>query len=316
MKIKKIKTIIYGYSEERLIKNILYHSKEPILLKIPQFTDTFSLEYFERFNTIQTTYCTYLNNKLINFRTGNFAEVISQIKNNEPHRIFAEMFSSNITSEIEKHVPLWQIIPFRPRYFNEKIKMTFYFGGANTNTPLHYDREHTCNLHLCLSGKKRLLLFTKEQNKYLYKLPFFGDSLIDFSEPDDLLLKQYPKLAQAEGYEVILERGDMLFLPRNCWHYTEYLEPSSSATYVFYPNKFFQFLGHFTGHFFLGFKEESGFRLYKWPVFQRFDYMYASSDGKLKYLYTLIEKISYLFLLPIVSILHIIAFKIKPRRPF
>lgn len=99
---------------------------------------------------------------------------------------------------------------------------------------MHYDREHCSNLHVCLSGKKRFLLFTQDQSEALYKLPFVSDTLIDFSSPLEEINKQYPRTKQAEGYKVTLEKGDMLFMPRNCWHYTEYLEPSSSACYIFF----------------------------------------------------------------------------------
>ncbi|KGP62618.1 cupin [Legionella norrlandica] len=316
MKFKKIRTIIYHYGDEELLKRILYQSKEPILIKIPNFTSQFSLNYFEQLTQAKTTYCVFENKQCVGFYAGNFAEVITQIKNNNPIRIFGQIFSRERSKDIEQHIPLWQKIPLRPRYFRETKKVTYFFGGKGAVTEIHFDREQCCNLHLCLSGKKSVLLFTEEQNDKLYKLPFVGDSLIDFTQPMDVLCQQFPKLNHAEGYQVQLEKGDMLFMPRNCWHYTEYLDASAAATYVFYPQKILQFYGYFTGNFFLGYKEESGFKIYKWPFFEKFNQNYAFSSGNKKFVFKLIEAALYLIMLPTVSLLNIISHKIKPRRVF
>ncbi len=316
MKFKKIQTIDYEYGDEEQIKKILYSSKEPIVFKIKNFTDEFSLDYFEKHIKAMTAYCIFENNHAVAHQEGDFGKVLAAIKDDKPLKIFGQILYRHQSAEIEKHVPLWQKLPFRPRYFNKLIKVAYFFGAKGTNTEIHFDREHCCNLHLCLSGKKEFLLFTEDQSDNLYKLPFISDSLIDFSYPLDSLLKQFPRLNQAEGYRVALEKGDMLFLPKNCWHYTQYLEPSSAASYVFYPQKFFQIYGYFTGNFFLGFREAKGFCIYKWPVFETFSLRYAIASGKLKFLYKLIEKTSFIFLLPVVSILAIISHKLNPRRVF
>lgn len=180
---------------------------------------------------------------------------------------------------------------------------------------MHFDREHCCNLHLCLSGKKRLLLFTEDQSEYIYKLPYVGDSLIEFGYPWDDLCHQFPRLNQAEGYDVTLGPGEMLFLPKNCWHYTTYLEASAAATYVFYPKKLFQFYGYFTGYFFIGYKA-SGIKIANWLLFKKFSEHYALAEGRRKSLFKMIEAISYVFLLPIISLATKISFLLKPRRIF
>lgn len=126
MKLKEIRTIIYNYGEEEILKHILYESKEPILIKIPDFTSQFSLDYFEQLTQAKTTYCTFENKRCVDFQAGNFAEVIQQIKSNKPIRIFGQILSRERSKEIEKHVPLWQKIPFRPRYFRETKKVAYF----------------------------------------------------------------------------------------------------------------------------------------------------------------------------------------------
>ena len=316
MELKKIKEVVYEYGDEEKIISLLYHSKEPILIKIKNFTDKFSLDYFEKNIQAMTTYTTFNDNKYVDHKAGNFTQVISEIKQNKPHRIFCQILYANQSAEIEQHIPLWQKIPFRPRYFNKLTKVAYFFGGKGSNTGMHFDRELGCNLHLCLSGKKELLLFTEDQNQYLYKFPFVGDTLIDFTEPMDKLKKQYPRINQAGGYKVIIERGDMVFMPKNCWHYTKYLDAASSATYAFYPKKMLQIFGYFTGKFYLGYmrKEASGFGICNWPPLKQFSRNYALASGPKKFFYTLIERIILIFLLPIVSIITIIDHKLHPRK--
>lgn len=314
MNLKKIREVIYHYGEEDKIKALLYHSKEPLLIKIKDFTDKFSLDYFAASIKATTQYTAFEDNHAPTYHRDDFATVLSHIINNRPYRIFGHYLTRQQSAEIESHVPLWQTIPLRPRFLAEFFKVTYFFGGKGSHTAMHFDREHCCNLHLCLSGTKQLLLFTKDQSDNLYKLPFIGDTLVDFSEPINLLSQLFPRLNQAEGYDVILEKGDMLFMPRNCWHFTRYLGASSAATYVFYPHKLLHIYGFFTGCFFLGYNHHTGFALFKKPIIRKIEQHYALATGKTKLIFKCIEAISYLFLLPLVSIFYIISDKIRPRR--
>ncbi|HAU0637540.1 TPA: cupin, partial [Legionella pneumophila] len=70
------------------------------------------------------------------------------------------------------------------------------------------------------------------------------------------------------------------------------------------------------GNFFLGYKEESGFKIYRWPFFEKFSRYYALSTGVSKIVFKIIEKILFLFMLPIISLFNIISHKFNPRRVF
>ncbi|KTC91975.1 hypothetical protein [Legionella cincinnatiensis] len=154
MQIKHIRVLEYEYGYEELIKNILYNSNEPILIKIKNFTDKFSLDYFiDRFSG-ETIYSTFENNLFVNHQRSRLKTALCEIKMNKPYRIFSQIFPRNESKKIEEYVPLWQKFPLRPRFFNKDYKVGYYFGGNGAHTEMHYDREHCCNLHLCLSGKK------------------------------------------------------------------------------------------------------------------------------------------------------------------
>ena len=55
---------------------------------------------------------------------------------------------------------------------------------------------------------------------------------IEFDRPD---YKKYPALQYAEGYRVILQPGETLFIPSAYWHYMRYLTPSISMTLRAFP---------------------------------------------------------------------------------
>ena len=65
MKIKKITEINYQRGQEDRIKLLLYNAKEPILLKIKNFTDEFSLDYFEKHINAKTSYSRFEKNEIL-----------------------------------------------------------------------------------------------------------------------------------------------------------------------------------------------------------------------------------------------------------
>ena len=310
MRLKKIKTLIYNPGEEQQLQDLLFKAKEPLLIRINNFPNDFTLDYFQENHHGSTSYTVFDNFRFVENKLGDLNETLEAIKINKPYRIFGQLFSREASSVIEQYIPLWQHLPFTPRFYNASLKVAYFFGGRGSATELHFDREHCCNLHVCLSGKKQILLFTEEQNDYLYKIPYVGDALIDFAEPLKQLQHEYPRLNQATGYQVIIKAGDMVFMPRNCWHYTRYLEPSTSATYVFYTHKLWQFYGYFTGNFFIGYKwYYFPFKVYNLPLFKKFSFAYAKASGLKKLILKLIENLSYIVLLPLLSIATIVTTK-------
>ncbi|GAB4183287.1 MAG: hypothetical protein Tsb002_05340 [Wenzhouxiangellaceae bacterium] len=94
-----------------------------------------------------------------------------------------------------------------------------FFGCAGSVTPIHIDIDMSHVFHVQVYGRKRCLLFSPEQNTNLYRHPFTVRSYVDPANPD---YQRYPRLQQAEGYEVVLEAGDMLFIPSGWWHHMIY----------------------------------------------------------------------------------------------
>ncbi|MEO8819907.1 MAG: cupin-like domain-containing protein, partial [Ginsengibacter sp.] len=111
--------------------------------------------------------------------------------------------------------------------FVKKYPMLFT-GGQTSITHMHFDIDLSHILHTQFAGRKRVLLFRHEEQHKLYRKPFEVLSLADFSNysnnngtPD---YDKFPALKYAEGYDLILNPGDTLFMPAGYWHHMEYLD--------------------------------------------------------------------------------------------
>jgi hypothetical protein len=109
----------------------------------------------------------------------------------------------------------------------KKYPMLFT-GGQTSITHMHFDIDLSHILHTQFAGRKKVLLFRHEEQHKLYRKPFEVLSLADFSNynqgsgnPD---YEKFPALKYANGYELVLEHGDTLFMPAGYWHHMEYLD--------------------------------------------------------------------------------------------
>ncbi|WP_395092299.1 cupin-like domain-containing protein [Vaginella massiliensis] len=106
---------------------------------------------------------------------------------------------------------------------------TLFFGGNQAHVLMHYDVDMSDFVHIHFEGKKRILLFDQKQSQALYKVPLSVHTIetIDYDNPD---YEKYPALKNAKGFEVMMEHGDLLYIPKGWWHYNRYLEPGFSMS--------------------------------------------------------------------------------------
>lgn len=110
-----------------------------------------------------------------------------------------------------------------------KTLPSLFAGGQGSITHMHFDIDMPNLVHTQFMGRKRVLLFPNKEKNKLYRKPFEVLSLADFSNYYDLQKSKidtlkFPAIERAEGYDVILEHGDTLFMPSGYWHHMEYLE--------------------------------------------------------------------------------------------
>ena len=104
-----------------------------------------------------------------------------------------------------------------------------FFGSEGSKVLPHYDMDLANLLHFHFHGHKSVLLFSPEQTKFIYKIPYSVHNLegIDLDNPD---FEKYPGLKYLDGLEVYMEHGDALYMPSGYWHYIKYLDGSFSMT--------------------------------------------------------------------------------------
>ena len=108
--------------------------------------------------------------------------------------------------------------------FVKKYPMLFV-GGEGSVTHMHFDIDMSHILHTQFSGKKRVLLFPHEEQHKLYRKPWEVLSMANYAGYDQSFdYENFPAVKNANGYEVILEHGDTLFMPAGFWHHMEYIE--------------------------------------------------------------------------------------------
>jgi hypothetical protein len=108
--------------------------------------------------------------------------------------------------------------------FVKKYPMLFV-GGQGAITHMHFDIDMSHILHTQFMGRKRVLLFPFDEQYKLYRKPWEVLSMANYANySKNFDYANFPAVRLAKGYEVILERGDTLFMPAGYWHHMEYIE--------------------------------------------------------------------------------------------
>ena len=114
-----------------------------------------------------------------------------------------------------------------PAYFSKMGPPRFWLGPAGTVTPLHCDYDD--NIFAQIWGTKRIFLVPPHHDEFLYPSEanaiLFG-SPVDPEAPD---FDRFPLARQANMIEVIVNPGDMLYVPAGWYHQVRALTFSLSA---------------------------------------------------------------------------------------
>ncbi|MGQ4485055.1 cupin-like domain-containing protein [Streptomyces sp. SAS_281] len=104
-----------------------------------------------------------------------------------------------------------------------------WIGSAGTRSMLHADLKD--NLFCQLSGEKQVTLLSWRDSAAAYPFPDnLVNSQIDVCAPD---LAVHPKLRDATFYSGVVRPGDIVYIPRGCWHDIRALTPSVSVNHWF-----------------------------------------------------------------------------------
>lgn len=107
-------------------------------------------------------------------------------------------------------------------------------GEQGTVTHAHFDEQH--NLYAQIHGQKRAILVSPDQWGKMYPHPVGHaadrQSQVDAYNPD---FERHPRFAEVEAVEVVLEPGEVLYIPEMWWHMFEnrYSPITVSSTFWF-----------------------------------------------------------------------------------
>lgn len=122
----------------------------------------------------------------------------------------------------------------RRHYLLDRMKIplqtNIWIGADGCKTPLHYDLSD--NFLVQVLGTKKLTLFPPEASDGVYPSQDKGiehTSRLNVFAPIDPV--DYPLYQHAAGmaHEVVLNPGDVLYIPRSWWHAVETVEASVSV---------------------------------------------------------------------------------------
>jgi hypothetical protein len=136
--------------------------------------------------------------------------------------------------------PLWADMGFLDRFLTRDVAMPNgmpWIGPAGTVTSLHHDL--TNNFIAQLVGRKQLKVLPATEVGRLYNHRHVFSRIADLDAPD-LDLALYPLLVGARVYDIVLEPGEILFMPLAWWHQVKALDFSVTFTFTNFrwPNDF------------------------------------------------------------------------------
>lgn len=137
------------------------------------------------------------------------------------------IFLYNLMKQVPKLQADYQMPDLGLKLF-KSLPMLF-FGGENSTVFMHYDIDLANILHFHFAGKKRCLLVSPEQTKYMYKIPYsvICREDINFDQPD---FDKWPALKNLKPMAADLSHGEMLYMPEGWWHHMKYLTPGFSMS--------------------------------------------------------------------------------------
>lgn len=131
---------------------------------------------------------------------------------------------------LETFPSLSKELKFDEIFPQHRLLYTFgWIGPAGTITGLHKDDSN--NLLAQLYGRKKVILFSPKNDPFVYPSRKYDYgarlSYVDAEAPD---LERYPLFRRAQAEEVVLNPGELLFIPIGWWHQVRSLEPSISVS--------------------------------------------------------------------------------------
>lgn len=145
-----------------------------------------------------------------------------------------EALTDDLKADMEPMSPLVSVPPSARSKSNKEDQSTgrlttVWLGPSGATTQAHYDVHD--NFYAQVVGRKRFLLFPPNQYRQMYINGFMSQaaqqSQVDLENPD---FERFPLFASATALDVVLEPGDVLYVPALWFHHVIAVEMSFSVS--------------------------------------------------------------------------------------
>jgi len=188
------------------------------------FTSWTPAFFADNYGTVEVTVRQCGNNpNSCRMKLGDYLTYMANTHDGAPYYLSGWKFEFDIPELMDDYLP--------PEYFHSwhtrlppELRPCWrwlFIGGANTGTRMHLDVMMTSAWNGVISGRKRWLLYSPDQQERVYK------GRVDAFNPD---FDRYPLLRDARPLECIQEPGDILFTPSGWWHQVVNEMPCISIT--------------------------------------------------------------------------------------
>lgn len=166
-------------------------------------------------------------NKAAHKRTMRFGDYVQMIQRGGETNDYY-MTATNSSSNQKALRELWDDIVQIPEYLTSTTPDNgfFWFGPQGTKTPFHHDL--TNNFMAQVRGRKLIKIVPAVEIGQIYnELDCY--SAVDGSYID---YQRFPKMRDAQTLDMVLNPGEILFLPVGCWHYVEGLDVTITVSFI------------------------------------------------------------------------------------
>ncbi|MBW4556601.1 MAG: cupin-like domain-containing protein [Trichormus sp. ATA11-4-KO1] len=177
--------------------------------------------------------------KTNNFTLKEYTKIIKEFE-------IKNKYHENVASPPYCHdIPLFSLVPhlirdvqfptnYLPKWYTEKWwrYCQFFIGASNSLTPLHFDCLLTNNLFFQIVGRKKFTILTYEDKKYCYRYDWRWFKV----NPENPDFDKYPKYKNARPIEIIVNPGDILYMPPGTLHHVRSLDMSISFNIDWHTN--------------------------------------------------------------------------------
>tara|TARA_R110002167_G_scaffold10353_6_gene47660 strand:- start:1115 stop:1951 length:837 start_codon:yes stop_codon:yes gene_type:complete len=169
------------------------------------------------------------------YKKATFKDYIQKLKDAEQNKGTVKDYLT--TLDIFKSFPhLTSDVDFS--LFEQQTKtneVTAWIGPSGTISGFHADTAN--NMYAQIKGKKMFIICSTKFNENMYPSDkHIFEAVASHVDINNFDPEKYPKFMDSEFIKVILEPGDVMFLPQKYWHYVQSLDTSISISNFGYTN--------------------------------------------------------------------------------